>query len=525
MSDAFRAGRGIPQFPPGPIFHEEGCEYESISRNTQRLAGDSQIVAVVDQQWGDTGKGKFADMLCAYWADGGARGTGGNNAGHTVIKNGEKFIFHLVPASAAYDNEGKFSILGGGMVINPVALVSELEELVAKGGSYNHVMVSSDAQVVFPYHILRDCAKNQSQKDGGIGSTGRGIGPCYADKINRRGISMGDLLKKDVLVKKLRKLVSVYVPDRVGTEFATAWVDEQLAWVAPCVERLQPLIRDTVYELHGLIRSGKKVCLEGAQGLLLSVEHGTVPHVTSSDCSLNGTAGGVGLSAAAVDLTLGIMKFPFMTRVGGGPFPSELGGVRSADHCADALHTSDWEVVNYGSDRGMTCERVGTDPLTYDHTDPVIRELMNSEDEFLQGVGVRLAAGEYGASTGRPRRVGWCDLVAAEYAALVNGGRKNNLKLVLTRVDCLAGMDEFKLVDKYMINGSITSQFPRDAETLSRVCPLYRHYQGYGDMRGVTDSKNLPSGLRAAMDDLSERTDVAIAAVSTGPEQHEVVVL
>ena len=284
-----------------------------------KLLKNVQTIAVICNQWGDTGKGKFSDYFASQWADVTARGTGGNNAGHTVVVNGKEKIFHLIPAGVTNDSLGKTTILGNGMVIDLAVLSSELDDLDKEGVSYNNLLISRDANVIMPYHINRDKAKHQSQKKGGIGSTGRGIGPCYTDKVARRGIMINDLFNRDRLVKKINKVREFYLEQKIDTEN----IIEQLK---PYAERIEPFVRDTVAEMHNFMRGGKKILLEGAQGLLLSIEHGTYPYVTSSDCSLNGTASGVGLSAKNIDLSLGIVKFPFMTRVGAGPFPTELGG-------------------------------------------------------------------------------------------------------------------------------------------------------------------------------------------------------
>src|SRR3989344_5316304 len=294
-----------------------------------KLLKDVKTVAIVCNQWGDTGKGKFSDYFASHWADVTARGTGGNNAGHTVVVNGNEKIFHLIPAGILNDSRGQVTILGNGMVIDLLVLSHEIEELEAERLTYNHLMISKDANVIMTYHIEIDRAKNQSQKHGGIGSTGRGIGPCYTDKIGRRGIFIEELFDRDKLSRKINAVKKKYSGQKLKIN-----KDEIIESLMPLAERIKPFVTDTISEMHRFMREGKKILLEGAQGLLLSIEHGTYPYVTSSDCSLDGTASGVGLSAKTIDLPLGIVKFPFMTRVGAGPFPTELGGRESELYCA-----------------------------------------------------------------------------------------------------------------------------------------------------------------------------------------------
>jgi adenylosuccinate synthase len=296
------------------------------------LVKGKNVIAVVCNQWGDTGKGKFSDYFAAHWADVIARGTGGNNAGHTVVINGEKRIFHLIPAGILYDKDGKINILGNGMVIDLDVLCEELEDLENAGISYNNLLISKDAHVITPYQVEKDKAKN-GLKNKGIGSTGRGIGPCYEDKIARRGIMISDLFEPNILRKKIKKNKEVY-------GFTDGQADDFMSHLIFNAEKIKPFVRDNISAMHCFMRDGKNVLLEGAQGLLLSVEYGTYPYVTSSDCSVNGTAAGVGISARAVDLCLGVVKFPYMTRVGNGPFPTECGGRMSEEYCAEELEDS-----------------------------------------------------------------------------------------------------------------------------------------------------------------------------------------
>ena len=230
------------------------------------LLGKAQVAAVVCNQWGDTGKGKIVDLFAAQWADVIARGTGGNNAGHTVIVNGKQRIFHLLPSGITYDEQGKVNLMGNGMVIDLGVLCRELDALEKDGGTYRNLMISRDAQVTMPYHILRD-KEDQSQAAGGIGTTGRGIGPCYADKIARRGVAIRDLYNKDILAEKIRKAAQFYPEQKIEKDR----IEEIVEQLQPLAGRIKPYVRDTIGEMHRFIQQGKHVLLEGAQGFLLNI--------------------------------------------------------------------------------------------------------------------------------------------------------------------------------------------------------------------------------------------------------------
>ncbi|MBS3141604.1 adenylosuccinate synthetase [Candidatus Woesearchaeota archaeon] len=472
------------------------------------LVDGVQTLAVVCNQWGDTGKGKFSDLFAAEWADVIARGTGGNNAGHTVVVNGEEIIFHLIPAGISYDSLGKINVLGNGMVIDPKVLLNELEQLKERGITYNHLMISQDASVIMPWQVERDRRLSQSQSNHGIGSTGRGIGPCYADKISRFGIRMRDLLDRDILFGRVEKNLRLYLPE----EFSN--VEEVIETYLGYGRELKDLIRDTRNEIHQLRRQGKKILLEGAQGLLLSIEHGTYPNVTSSDCGLNGTASGAGLSARDVDLCLGIVKFPFMTRVGGGPFPTELGGEKSEEYCAAKGHTKKDELREYG------IPFVEVDGhVKYNPHDWRIMAMIDKGDSFERGVGIRLAAGEYGATTGRPRRTGITDLIALRYAVEMNGPN-----LILTKSDCLNGVAKFELGTCYQLpSGSHTTNFDAGDEAFLRsVKPVARTYSGY-DTRDIHSFSEMPAGFAKAIGDLQYVSGGIVRVISVGPEKEQTI--
>lgn len=472
-----------------------------------KLLNDVQTIAVICNQWGDTGKGKFSDYFASQWADVTARGTGGNNAGHTVVVNGKEKVFHLIPAGITNDSLGKITVLGNGMVIDLRVLSSELDDLDKEGVSYDNLMISRDANVIMPYHITRDKAKHQSQKHGGIGSTGRGIGPSYTDKVARRGIMISDLFDRDRLAMKINRIRELYSEQDIVAED----IIEQLN---PYAKRIKPFVRDTVAQMHNFMREGKKILLEGAQGLLLSIEHGTYPYVTSSDCSLNGTASGVGLSANDIDLPLGIVKFPFMTRVGAGPFPTELGGNASELYCAKDGHAKLDELREY-----KIPHESNDGKIEYNLKDQKIVEMMNSEDPFIQGVGIRLAAGEYGATTSRPRRVGWTDALAAKYAVGINGPL-----MILTKPDSLVGSKEFKLCYEYKNGSESHTDFSKDEHLLRSITPKYKTYRGYDDISGIRSYEKLPRSLKKAIHEFEDFTTGKVVVVSVGSDREETIV-
>jgi adenylosuccinate synthase len=491
----------------------------------EKRISEAQIIAVYCNQWGDTGKGKIVDLLAGRVGVV-ARGTGGNNAGHTVMADGQELALHLIPAGIMYDSQGTVNILGNGMVIDVRALCSELDGLDHVGLSYNNLMVAREAHVVMPYHVIADRG-NQSQKDGGIGTTGRGIGPCYADKIARRGIMIGDLFDEDKLRRKIKKAVE-FCP---GQEIDAERIIEQLK---PYVEKIKPLTRDTVAEMHRFVSEGRKILLEGAQGLLLSIEHGTYPNVTSSDCSLNGLASGVGLSARAVDLPLGIVKFPFMTRVGGGAFPTEFGGRLSEDYCAQGLeHDVFYEVKEYlgmdidldrvrrlqeqGRFKELAEERKKVNDYISSHREDVIR-LMNNQDPFLKGAGIRIAGFEFGTTTARPRRTGWTDAVAAKYAVGINGPF-----MILTKLDSVSGIDEFRICYGYEDGDGIHENFDRRDSYLRSVKPVYATYKGYDGLREAKSLQELPREISGSIVDFEEFTGGKVVGVSNGPKREQMI--
>jgi adenylosuccinate synthase len=306
-----------------------------------------------------------------------------------------------------------------------------------------------------------------------------------------------------------RKLINFYErlhSERVDVEEATSKIVEELK---PLAERIKPFVRDTDYELQKLLARGKKVLLEGAQGLLLSISHGTVPYSTSSDCSVQGLANGVGMFAKDVDVVFGIVKFPFMTRVGGGPFPTELAGREQENYCAARRRTVETELKQY--DIPFTKKDKLID---YDPAHPKIIEMINSEDPFIKAAGIRLAAGEFGATTGRPRRIGWTDAVATKYAT-----QKNGKLFILTKPDCLAGAEEFKLCFGYQHGHDIRYDFERDNDYLRSVKPILASFKGYGDLSRVENYKDAAASFRFAVEQFELNTGGKVVMVSNGAER------
>jgi adenylosuccinate synthase len=472
----------------------------------EKLLKNVQIVAIMDDQLGDCGKGKFSNFF-SEWGDVNARSTGGNNADHTAVVNGKEISFHTVPAGIFYDSLGKTTILGNGMVIEPKGLCEELDILSAEGLSHNNLRISKDANVIMPYHIAYDIAKNKNQKTGGIGSTGRGIGPTYTDKIARRGITVDDLYKRDILADKIKKAVQFYPEQNINVEGIIAGLE-------PYAEKMKPMVRDTVSEMHQFIRDGKKIVIESSQGLLLSIEHGTYPYVTSCDVSVNGTASGVGISAAAIDLPIGLMKFPYMTRLGGGPFPTEMGGKKAFKYGKKDNATKEYELISngipYSKENGI---------ISYDRNEPIIQEFMHSGNEFYKGIGIRLFANEYEAIVDRIRRVGWTDAVAAKYAVGINGP-----KIILTKCDVFSGMNSFQVCYEYSTGRDSYTDFNKDPNFLTNIFPVNRRYEGYPTISYIRQYENLPKTLKGAISDFENFTGADVIAVSVGKGKEETIV-
>ena len=428
--------------------------------------------AVVGLQWGDEGKGKIVDLLTAKH-DVIVRYNGGANAGHTVVVEDEKYALHLIPSGILY--EDKQCVIGNGVVVDPVQLIKEIDTLRDRGIEVgDNLRVSDRAHVVMPYHKVHDAVLEQKlsqvagKGDHSIGTTKRGIGPAYADKVHRAtAIRMGDLLDHDVLLDKLKVTCSIRC-----AELSALGVDAPpLDPIALAVEyaaygkRLAPHIIDTVYELHDCVQAGKSILFEGANACLLDIDHGTFPYVTSSNCSTLGIHTGTGLPAKYVNEVVGIMK-AYCTRVGAGPFPSE--------------------------ELGEIGERI------------------------------RERGHEYGTTTGRPRRCGWIDLVAVKYSAMICGVTS----IACMLLDVLSGFDEIKLCIAYKLpDGSTSKRFIPDARKLACAEPIFESMPGWSEeIVDVTSPDSLPENAKAYLERISQYLDLPISIVSVGPKRSQTVI-
>lgn len=417
--------------------------------------------AVVGLQWGDEGKGKAVDLLAAEH-DAVVRYNGGANAGHSVVVAGQRFSLHLVPSGILYP--GKAAVIGNGVVVDPEKLIEELDGLAERGVDTSGLIVSDRAHVVAPYHKAEDEQREEALKASGdaaheLGTTRRGIGPCYADKVQRAAaIRMGDLLRPEVLRQKLELARAFRAGSRSGFEVQDL-AERMEGWG----RRLAPLITDTAYYLHGLLDEGKTILFEGANATLLDVDHGTYPFVTASSCAVLGVGVGTGISERRIARVLGVMK-AYSTRVGRGPMPTEL---------HDAV-----------------------------------------------GDGIRERGNEYGTTTRRPRRVGWLDLVAVRYAAMLN----QPTGLVVTLLDVLSGIDELKVCTAYRVGGQETDRFLADATDLERAEPVYRTLPGFsGDVSGVRRREDLPDGARRYLDFVESYVGVPIRLIGVGPGREQTI--
>jgi adenylosuccinate synthase len=418
-------------------------------------------VVIVGSQWGDEGKGKMVDFLTQK-ADVVARYQGGNNAGHTVVIGSEKYVLHLIPSGILH--KGTRCVIGNGVVVDPRALLREIDDLRARGFDVdNNLYISQNAHIIMPYHIAVELEEEKSKK---IGTTGRGIGPSYTDKVARHGIRAIDLLRPSLFREKLRAnlaacnylLVNVY---------KAAPLDEEaiFAEYMDFAKKIGKYITDASLFINTEITAGKNILLEGAQGTLLDIDHGTYPYVTSSNTISGGACTGLGISPKKIDRILGIVK-AYTTRVGEGPFPTEL-----------------------------------TDEL---------------------GESIRQRGGEFGATTGRPRRCGWLDMVALRYSATINGFTG----IGLTKLDILDGMDKVMICVGYKYDGKSHKDFPTDLEALSNCEPEYIEMAGWKESTiGIKDVKDLPANARKYISRIEEMLGVGIDMISTGQKRDEIIVL
>ena len=416
-------------------------------------------IVVVGAQWGDEGKGKIVDVL-AERADLVVRYQGGANAGHTVVIGDDEFILHQIPSGILHPETR--CIIGNGVVLDPETLVQEMDDLAARGvDATGRLTVSDRAHLVLPYHKMLDSASERRQK---IGTTGRGIGPAYEDKIGRRGVRAGDLRSMD----RLREQLEVRV-DRVNGQLELMGAEERASWPdhVALLERLAPrlvsMLADTGLATFAALNEGKRVLLEGAQGAQLDVDHGTYPFVTSSNTTAGGAAVGAGIGPSKIDAVLGVVK-AYTTRVGNGPLPTE----------AD-----------------------------------------DAESETLRRLGE-----EFGATTGRPRRCGWFDGVVVRYAARVNG----LTDLAVTKLDVLDTLPQIRVCVGYELDGEMIEEMPSDTERLEQAHPVYEWLDGW--RRPTTDSRrmaDLPPQARAYLDRIQDLVGVPISYVSVGTRRDQII--
>ena len=419
-------------------------------------------VALVGTQWGDEGKGKVVDWLAARF-DIVARYQGGNNAGHTVIHDGKTRVLHLIPSGILHT--GKICVIGNGVVVDPKALFKEIDGLEQEGvATRDRLFVSDRAHLILPYHHGIELGAEQRRGDNAIGTTSRGIGPCYQDKMARSGIRAVDCLDRDKLAATVRANLGVvndllhHLYDR--EPFDADLIIEEYAGYG---ERLRPYVTDTSLLLNHAIDAGKSVLFEGAQGTHLDVDHGTYPFVTSSNATAGGVCNGLGIGPGRVDGVIGVTK-AYTTRVGSGPMPTQLD---------DAI------------------------------------------GERLRDVGK-----EYGATTGRPRRCGWLDGVAARYAVRVNGCDA----LAVTKLDVLDGIDPIRVCVGYEIDGERVDEMPADLPA-TNLTPVYEEVPGWSETTtGKRTLEDLPSETRAYLDRVAEITGCPVGMASNGPERDAMII-
>jgi adenylosuccinate synthase len=417
------------------------------------------VDVLVGTQWGDEGKGKLIDVLTRD-IDVVVRFQGGNNAGHTVEIGKEKYVLHLVPSGIF--RPGVKCIVGNGLVVDPISLTEEMQNLSERGLDVSVIELSSKAQLIFQYHKEIDALKeSKCASDKKIGTTKRGIGPAYADKANRTGIRGSALKDLKALEELFREQAAAY--NKIFAEAGITELDIDAEWakVKVAAEYLAPFVKDTVLTVNKAIKAGKTVLCEGAQGMWLDIDHGTYPFVTSSNTTTGGACAGAGIAPKHIGIVWGVMK-AYTTRVGEGPFPTEL-----FDEAGEKL---------------------------------------------------RQAGGEFGATTGRPRRCGWFDAVASSYSCMVNGVDN----LAMTKLDVLDYMDELKICTAYEIDGEITEDMPTDAHVLNKVKPVYETMPGWKcPTTEVRTWEDLPENAKKYLERIAELVEAKIAIVSVGPKREQ----
>ncbi len=427
-------------------------------------------LVVVGAQWGDEGKGKVVDLLTQH-AQVVVRFQGGNNAGHTLVVDGHKTILHLIPSGILH--RGKTCVIGNGCVIDPEILWGEISNLREKKviEDFSQLLISEHAHVICPWHKQLDALREKARGSSAIGTTGRGIGPAYEDKIQRAGIRVRDLLNSARLRIRIRDRIDAVQEEIAHLAFASkstmAFLDaeEIFQTYRALGEKLEPYVGDCSLFLAGELAKGTRILFEGAQGTLLDVDHGTYPFVTSSNTVAGNAAVGSGIGPTAIDRVMGITK-AYTTRVGSGPFPTELDGE--------------------------------------------------------EGERLRVAGAEYGSTTGRPRRCGWLDAVVLRYAVRVNG----LWGLALTKMDVLSGSKDLKVCVAYELDGRRISELPSDLEDFSRATPVYATLEGWSEsLTGARTLEDLPPAAQRYVRRVEEMVGIPVVCISVGAERGETILL
>ncbi len=423
-------------------------------------------VVVVGTQWGDEGKGKIVDLLTEH-ADIICRFQGGNNAGHTLIVDGEKWIFHLIPSGILYPE--KLCVIGNGVVLDPKVLIGELDDLSQRGQPIDpsRLKISPNTHLIMPYHQAMDHAREAAKSKGKkIGTTGRGIGPCYEDKIVRNGIKVIDLLDPELFREKLRD--NCQHKNFILTKMLNANpVDEEAIYseYQKYAEQLAPFVENVSVVLDNARKQGRNILFEGAQGTQLDIDHGTYPYVTSSNTVAGGACTGAGIGPSKIDFVVGVSK-AYTTRVGGGPFPTELS---------------------------------------------------NEEGDHLQKNGV-----EFGATTGRKRRCGWLDTVVLNDAARLNGLDG----IALTKLDVMSGLKDVKLCTQYQVEDTTFQTMPANIKDVEKIKPVYNSMQGWDeDISGITSIEDLPRQAREYVNTIESVTGIPLIIISVGPDRSQTILL
>ncbi|SHI99810.1 Adenylosuccinate synthetase [Clostridium amylolyticum] len=418
---------------------------------------------ILGAQWGDEGKGKMTDYL-AEDAKVVVRFQGGNNAGHTVEVGDKQYKLHLIPSGILYDD--KINIIGNGVVVDPQALFQEIDYLEGLGTKVtpDKLAISDRAHLIMPYHKILDSLKEKARGKNDIGTTGKGIGPCYTDKFERSGIRVCDLMHKEVFEEKLKENINMkndYITKVLGGEALN--FDEIFNTYMEYADRMRPFVKDTSVVIYDEIKKDNSVLFEGAQGMLLDIDYGTYPYVTSSNTTAGGVSSGTGIGPTMISKAIGIAK-AYTTRVGKGPFPTELND-----------ETGDW---------------------------------------------IREKGHEYGVTTGRSRRCGWLDLVILKTTTRVSG----LTSFAVTKIDTLAGLEKIKVCTGYKFDGKVIDYFPASLEDLAKCEPIYEEFQGWGEeIEEARSYEELPENAKIYLKKIEEFTGTKVAIVSVGPKRDQTI--